>query len=75
MISLLEGMICQLVHGTFSYMEIKRKKKSHTKHSYEPCLMFVKTKMRWKKIKALQALHDSPPLCLFLLLRMFWHKK
>ena len=25
-------------------------------------------------IKALQALHDSPPLCLFLLLRLFWHK-
>ena len=27
------------------------------------------------KIKALQALHDTPPLCLFFLLRMFWHKK
>ena len=27
------------------------------------------------KKKALQALHDTPPLCLFLLLRMFWHKK
>ena len=26
-------------------------------------------------IKALQALHDTPPLCLFLLLHMFWHKK
>ena len=25
-------------------------------------------------IKALQALHDTPPLCLFLLLCMFWHK-
>ena len=25
-------------------------------------------------IKALQALHDTPPLCLFLLLHMFWHK-
>ena len=24
--------------------------------------------------KALQALRDTPPLCLFLLLRMFWHK-
>ena len=28
-----------------------------------------------KPIKALQALHDSPPLCLFLLLHMFWNKK
>ena len=27
------------------------------------------------EIKALQALHDTPPLCLFLLLCMFWHKK
>ena len=26
-------------------------------------------------IKALQALHDTPALCLFLLLHMFWHKK
>ena len=26
------------------------------------------------KIKALQALHDTPPLCLFMLLHMFWHK-
>ena len=25
------------------------------------------------EIKALQALHDTLPLCLFLLLRMFWH--
>ena len=25
-------------------------------------------------IKALQALHDTPPLCLFLLSHMFWHK-
>ena len=25
-------------------------------------------------IKALQAPHDTPPLCLFLLLHMFWHK-
>ena len=25
--------------------------------------------------KALQALHDTSPLCLLLLLRMFWHKK
>ena len=23
----------------------------------------------------MQALHDTPPLCLFLLLHMFWHKK
>ena len=28
-----------------------------------------------KPIKALQALHDTPPLCLFLLLHIFWHKK
>ena len=27
-----------------------------------------------KPIKALQALHDTPPLCLFLLLLLFWHK-
>ena len=26
------------------------------------------------EIKALQALYDTPPLCLFLLLHMFWHK-
>ena len=26
------------------------------------------------RIKALQALHDTPPLFLFLLLHMFWHK-
>ena len=26
-------------------------------------------------IKALQALHDTLSLCLFLLLHMFWHKK
>ena len=26
------------------------------------------------QIKALQALHDTLPLCLFLLLHMFWHK-
>ena len=26
-------------------------------------------------IKALQALHDTLPMCVFLLLRMFWHKK
>ena len=28
-----------------------------------------------KAIKALQALHDTSPLCLFLLFYMFWHKK
>ena len=27
-----------------------------------------------KSIKALLALYDTPPLCLFLLLHMFWHK-
>ena len=27
------------------------------------------------EIKALQALSATSPLCLFLLLRMFWHKK
>ena len=30
--------------------------------------------VKYFSIKALQALHDTPPLCLFLLLHMFWHK-
>ena len=31
--------------------------------------------LKTKREKALQALHDTPPLCLFLLLHRFWHKK
>ena len=45
-------------------------------------LQIHKTYMRQctaKPVKALQALHDTPPLCviflLLLLLRIFWHKK
>ena len=34
----------------------------------------VKQHSKQTKIKALQALHDTPPLCLFLLSHMFWHE-
>ena len=52
----------------------KKKPENNNNNKKKTNKQKTKKKKKKKKKNTLQALHDPPPLCLVLLLRMFWHK-
>ena len=68
-------MICENFHCNMQAEKGNKTANARMTHEMAQEMAHEINVMTNKNIKALQALHDTPPLCLFLLLHMFWHKK